>query len=166
MRRRYSCSDADGTVPLKALTVTMCATDILRPLGGARRTIDLVRLLLWIVAGCIVASIIYVTALERTRTSRCSRPPGRRPPASSPGSLFQALLLALGAGLVSVVVAPLLSGPSRSPSPYRLGVRLPRRCWPSSSAAWPAWPASAEWCPSIPPPPSPEPDLMPTDRST
>ncbi len=100
--------DTNGSVPLTALTVNDVRADILRPLGGARRTIDLVRYLLWIVAGCIVASIIYMTALERTRDFAVFKATGTATARILGGLLFQALLLALGAGLVSVVVAALV----------------------------------------------------------
>jgi putative ABC transport system permease protein len=101
--------DSNGSVTLTLLTDDDLRADILRPLGGARSTIDLVRLLLWIVAGCIVASIVYVTALERTRDFAVFKATGTATNRIFAGILFQALVLAVGAGLASVVLAQLLS---------------------------------------------------------
>jgi putative ABC transport system permease protein len=100
---------APGPVTLKLLTLRDVRDDVLRPLEGAQRTIDLVRLLLWIVAGCIVASIIYVTALERTRDFAVFKATGTATSHIFAGLVAQALLLAVGAGLASVVVASGLS---------------------------------------------------------
>jgi putative ABC transport system permease protein len=101
--------EANGSVPLTRLTVREVAADVLRPLAGARHTIDLVRLLLWIVAGCIVASVVYVTALERTRDFAVFKATGTATSRIFAGLVVQALLLALGAGILSVLVAAVLS---------------------------------------------------------
>ena len=49
------------------MTNDQAREDILRPLQNAAQSIDFVRILLWIVAACIVASIVYLSAMERTR---------------------------------------------------------------------------------------------------
>jgi len=41
--------------------------DLQRPLENAVTTIDLLRLFLWVVAAAIVGSVLYVSALERSR---------------------------------------------------------------------------------------------------
>jgi len=102
-------SEPEGSVLLRTLTVDDVRDDMLRPLDGARSTIDLVRILLWIIAGCIVASIVYMTALERTRDFAVFKATGTATSRILAGLVFQALLLALGAGLVSVAVASVLS---------------------------------------------------------
>ncbi len=61
-----------GTVPplpdgLQALTPAAATRDLKRPLANAIATIDLFRLLLWVVAAAIVGSILYISALERSR---------------------------------------------------------------------------------------------------
>ena len=58
---------ADLPAGLTAFDADGALTDLLRPLGDAIRSIDFVRVLLWIVAACIIGSIVYLTALERTR---------------------------------------------------------------------------------------------------
>ncbi len=42
-------------------------TDLIRPLESVKQTISLLSVLLWIVTGCIIGSVIYLSALERTR---------------------------------------------------------------------------------------------------
>jgi putative ABC transport system permease protein len=98
-------NETPSSVTLRLLAVSEAREDVLRPLAEARRTIDLVRLLLWIVAGCIVASIVYVTALERTRDFAVFKATGTATSRIFAGLVCQALLLALGAGAASVVLA-------------------------------------------------------------
>jgi putative ABC transport system permease protein len=105
LRAPVIAREKEGSVPLKLLTLRDVRDDVLRPLAGAQRTIDLVRVLLWIVAACIVASVIYVSALERTRDFAVFKATGTATSRIFAGLVAQALLLAVGAGLVSVVVA-------------------------------------------------------------
>ena len=97
-------------MPLRLLTRDELRADVLRPLGGARRTIDLVRILLWIVAGGIVASIVYVTTLERTKDFAVFKATGTATSRIFAGTLGQALVLTVGAGVLSVAVAAALKG--------------------------------------------------------
>ncbi len=53
-----------GTVAVDADDV---AEDLLAPLEGAIASVDLVRVLLWIVAGVIIGAVVYLSALERQR---------------------------------------------------------------------------------------------------
>jgi putative ABC transport system permease protein len=110
LRAPVVVSEPQGFVPLRLLTRDELRADVLRPLGGARRTIDLVRILLWIVAGGIVASIVYVTTLERTRDFAVFKATGTATRRIFAGTLCQALVLTVGAGVLSVVVAAALKG--------------------------------------------------------
>jgi putative ABC transport system permease protein len=61
-----------GTPPplpseLQALSPQAALRDLKRPLANAVATIDLFRILLWVVAAAIVGSILYISALERSR---------------------------------------------------------------------------------------------------
>ena len=57
-----------GTVDgLEFMTNDEAREDILRPLQNAAQSIDFVSILLWIVAACIIGSIVYLSAMERTR---------------------------------------------------------------------------------------------------
>ena len=60
------------------ITNDVARRDFLRAVKNARAGIDLVGLLLWIVAGTIIGSVIYLSALEGCTTSRCSRRRERR----------------------------------------------------------------------------------------
>jgi len=52
---------------LRVLSVAQALTDLKRPLANALTTIDLFRILLWVVAAAIVGSVLYISALERSR---------------------------------------------------------------------------------------------------
>lgn len=52
---------------LRVVTPGGARRDLQRPLDNAVTTIDLLRLFLWVVAAAIVGSVLYVSALERSR---------------------------------------------------------------------------------------------------
>ena len=52
---------------LSILDARQARADLKRPLANAITTIDLLRFFLWIVAAAIVGSVLYVSALERSR---------------------------------------------------------------------------------------------------
>lgn len=54
-------------VGLSIVNADEARADLKRPLASAITTIDLLRFFLWIVAGAIVGSVLYVSALERSR---------------------------------------------------------------------------------------------------
>ena len=54
-------------VGLSIIDATEARADLKRPLANAITTIDLLRFFLWIVAAAIVGSVLYVSALERSR---------------------------------------------------------------------------------------------------
>ena len=84
-------------------------TDLLRPLGDARRSIDFVRVLLWIVAACIIGSIVYLTALERTRDFAVFKAVGTPSASVGAGLALQAVILALVSALLATVLGSLLA---------------------------------------------------------
>ena len=52
------------TAPINGLTVMTVSKrddDLLRPLQNAAQSIDFVKVLLWIVAACIIGSIVYLS---------------------------------------------------------------------------------------------------------
>lgn len=111
--------DTAGAIPLRSLTVDEVKADILRPLANARSTIDLVRALLWVVAACIVGSVVYITALERSRDFAVFKAAGVSSAGILGGIVVQALVLAVGAGLLgavaSLVIAPTFPVPVSVP---------------------------------------------------
>ena len=54
-------------VGLSIVDAAQARADLKRPLANAITTIDLLRFFLWIVAAAIVGSVLYVSALERSR---------------------------------------------------------------------------------------------------
>ena len=100
------------TVPpqLRAFTRAEVAHDLRRPLHNATRSIELVRWLLWIVAGLIVGSVVYLSALERTRDFAVFKATGVRTSAVALGVALQAVVIAVAAsivgGLLALVIAP------------------------------------------------------------
>jgi putative ABC transport system permease protein len=95
----------------KVLSNAEAKVDGLRPVVNAQKTIGLVRSLLWLVAALIVGSVIYLSALERSKDFAVLKGMGAKS-ASLVGSLaVQAAVLGLtsallGSGL-AVVLAPL-----------------------------------------------------------
>ena len=89
------------------------AEDLLRPLKPAYEAIRVIAVLLWIVAALIVGSVIYLSALERTRDFAVFKAIGASTGAVLSGLVLQAILVAviaaaLGA-LLSVALAPLFT---------------------------------------------------------
>ena len=61
-------SQGTPTAPINGLTVMTVSEardDLLRPLQNVAQSIDFVKVLLWIVAACIIGSIVYLSAMER-----------------------------------------------------------------------------------------------------
>jgi putative ABC transport system permease protein len=88
--------EVDGLPPgAKAMTSDDVAADVRRPLDSAITSIDLVRILLWIIAGIIIGAVVYLSALERQRDFAVLKAIGA-PNSALLGSLgVQAVLMAL-----------------------------------------------------------------------
>lgn len=111
----------------RLVTRTGGMEDLLRALSGARKAISLMAGLLWVVAALIVGSMIYVSALERTRDFAVFKAVGVPTRSILAGLIVQAIIVAilaalLGAGL-SVLLGPLF--PMRCDIPNLAFVALP-----------------------------------------
>jgi putative ABC transport system permease protein len=96
----------DGT---KAMSADEVADSVLEPLEGAIASIDLVRVLLWIVAAIIVGAVVYLSALERQRDFAVLKAVGA-PNRALLGSLaLQAVLVALLAVAVAAIIQVFLA---------------------------------------------------------
>jgi putative ABC transport system permease protein len=118
-----------GRLPpgLQVLGPAQARADLKRPLANAITTIDLLRLFLWIVAAAIVGSVLYVSALERSRDFAVFKAFGTDTQDLVGTLLIEALVLAaLSAGL-AVVVSRLLAGlfPAVISFPARTLLALP-----------------------------------------
>jgi putative ABC transport system permease protein len=79
--------------------------DLLRPVAGALQSIRLVLVLLWCVAGLVVGSVVYLSALERGRDFAVYKATGWSTRTLATGLALQAMLLSLLAALVGLILA-------------------------------------------------------------
>ncbi|HYN33704.1 MAG TPA: ABC transporter permease, partial [Ilumatobacteraceae bacterium] len=88
----------------KVMSTEDVAEDVLGPLEGAIASIDLVRVLLWIVAAIIIGAVVYLSALDRQRDFAVLKAVGA-PNSALLGSLaLQAVLVALSAVAVAAII--------------------------------------------------------------
>jgi putative ABC transport system permease protein len=97
--------------------------DLLRPFGAGVRSINFIRILLWTVAACIIGSIVYLTALERTWDFAVFKAVGTSAASIGGGLALQAVILALVSALLAAVLGNLLS------PLFPLPVHIPRRAF-------------------------------------
>ena len=93
----------------RAFTRDEARSDLLRPLENPVKSIDIVKMLLWVVAGLIVSSVVYLTALERTRDIAVFKATGVGNMAIGAGICLQAVIIAVVASLVGNALALLLA---------------------------------------------------------
>ncbi len=93
---------------LRSLNDAQVVRDLERPLQSSVDTIALLNLLLWIVATGIIGSMVYLSALERTRDFAVFKATGATNAALLGGLLLQTAVLAVASALVAIVVAWLL----------------------------------------------------------
>lgn len=108
---------------LKLMTPEMIAADALLPLDGAIASVALVRALLWLITVIIIAAIIYITALERTRDFAVLKAVGGKTRDLGASLLIQGLLMTLIAVLIAGVLQSFLA------PVFPLKVRVPANAW-------------------------------------
>jgi len=108
---------------LKVLSPDDVSADALLPLDGAIASVTLVRALLWLITVIIIAAIIYITALERTRDFAVMKAVGGRTRDLGTSLLIQGVLMTLiavaVAGVLQMFIAPT----------FPLKVRVPQSAW-------------------------------------
>jgi putative ABC transport system permease protein len=82
----------------------------LAQMDSASSSIDNSRLFMWIIAAVIVAALVYVTALERTRDFAVMKALGASSGALFLGLATQAILVALAAAAIGALLSTFLSG--------------------------------------------------------
>ncbi len=101
--------------------------DLMRPMTAAISAITMIAALLWVVAALIVGSVIYLSALERTRDFAVLKAVGVSTRAVLAGLCLQAVIVAVIAavlgGVVSLVLVPVF--PMRVVVPTSAFVLLP-----------------------------------------
>lgn len=84
--------------------------DLMRPMTSAVSAITMIAALLWVVAALIVGSVIYLSALERTRDFAVLKAVGASTRSVLAGLCLQAVIVAVVAamlgGLISLVLVP------------------------------------------------------------
>lgn len=93
---------------LRTLTNDQVVADLDRLLESAVQTIDLLNVLLWIVAAGIIGSMVYLSALERSRDFAVFKATGATNRGLLAGLVLQAVVLSAAAAVVATIVAWLL----------------------------------------------------------
>lgn len=78
---------------------------LLGPMEGAIRTVDLLRLFMWLVAGIIVGAITYLSALERIRDFAVLKAVGGGSRQLASGTTIGAVIASLAAAVLAVLIA-------------------------------------------------------------
>lgn len=105
------------------MTPEEVAAETLKPLENAISSVTLVRALLWLITAIVIAAVVYITALERTRDFAVLKAVGGRNRALAGSLLIQGVimtLLAVGiAAVLQTFVAPA----------FPMIVRIPDSAW-------------------------------------
>ncbi|MDT5094125.1 MAG: putative transport system permease protein [Mycobacterium sp.] len=103
-------SGTPASVPARFRTVDRAGAiqDLVRALNGAKQAISLMAWLLWVVAALVVGSMIYVSALERTRDFAVFKAVGVATRSILIGLTAQAIVVAVFAALIGSVLSILL----------------------------------------------------------
>jgi putative ABC transport system permease protein len=96
--------------------------DLIRPLHSVKDTIFLLSILLWVVTGCIIGSVIYLSALERVRDFAVFKAIGVSTRWVLGGLVLQAVLLSIAASVAAIAIGSLLS--PRMAVPVTLPLRI------------------------------------------
>jgi putative ABC transport system permease protein len=96
------------------------SADLERPMGSVSSSIAFINVLLWVVAACIIGSVVFLSALERTRDFAIFKATGVKPWQMGAGLAMQAVILAVLAALLSIglalLIAPLFPVPVTIPA--------------------------------------------------
>ncbi|MCX6521636.1 MAG: ABC transporter permease [Actinobacteria bacterium] len=99
----------DRSTSLAVFDRATAKDDLLRPLEGATGSIAFIGILLWIVAACIIGSVVFLSALERTRDFAVFKATGASTISIGIGLIAQAVVIAVFASAVAVVLAMVLA---------------------------------------------------------
>jgi putative ABC transport system permease protein len=95
---------------LRTVSAAEARADLKRPLANAITTIDLFRLLLWLVAAAIVGSVLYISALERSRDFAVFKAFGTSTPDLVGGLVVEAIVISGSSAFAAVGVSRVLAG--------------------------------------------------------
>lgn len=114
-----------GPLPpgLASLSADEVVDETLAPLDGAIASIDLVRVLLWIVAAIIVGAVVYLSALDRQRDFAVLKAVGTSNALLLGSLALQAVLIAVGAVALAAIMQIFLA------PQFPLPVTVPNRAF-------------------------------------
>jgi putative ABC transport system permease protein len=112
---------------LAARTRSQSVSDTLRPLDNALRSLTLTAILMLVVAGMVIGSVVYLSALERSRDFAVLKATGCSDRSLLGGLVLQVVVLSLTSALLGVVLAHLLIPlfPLEFTIPVQASVALP-----------------------------------------
>jgi putative ABC transport system permease protein len=93
----------------RVLTLSQVKVDMTRPLAKAQQVVVFIEIFLWLIAACIIGSVIYVSALERTRDFAVIKATGGSNNQLMVTLALQAVVISLGAAAVAALLANLLA---------------------------------------------------------
>ena len=105
----FETTPSSAPTGMRLMSNNEVKTDALRPLAAARSSISFVRLLLWLVAGIVVGSVLYLQALERTRDFAVFKATGTSTAAIGAGLALQAVVVSLSAAAQAAILARVLA---------------------------------------------------------
>jgi putative ABC transport system permease protein len=94
---------------LRVLTLNQVKGDMTKPLAQAQRVVLFIEIFLWLVAACIIGSIVYVSAIEKTRDFAVLKATGASNRQLMGTLAVQAVVISLAAAGVAAVIANLLA---------------------------------------------------------
>ena len=94
---------------LDALGPAEVRADLERPLASGTQSIDFISVLLWFTAAGIIGSIIYLSALDRTRDFAVLKATGAPNRALMIGLALQAIVLSVASAALAIVLAQVLA---------------------------------------------------------
>ncbi len=94
---------------LRSMSPAEAIADAMEPLKAPSGTIAMVRTLLWLVAGLVIGSVLYVSALERTRDMAVFKAVGTSSRSIAAGLAMQAVVIAAFSTMIAALLAALLA---------------------------------------------------------
>jgi putative ABC transport system permease protein len=106
-----------STVPagLEVLTDRQVEQNTLEALGPGVSSINNSKILMWVIAGIIIAALLYVSALQRVRDFAVLKALGSSSTALLGSLAFQAVVVALGAAAFAAVISNFMGGVFQQP---------------------------------------------------
>ena len=93
----------------RVLTLAEVKTDMTKPLAKAQQVVTFIEVFLWLIAGSIIGSVIYVSALEKTRDFAVLKATGSSNPQLMSVLALQAIVISVAAAAVAAVAAVLVA---------------------------------------------------------